>query len=82
MEKSNLVPIRFKSRNTTNQSDKGIAEQYNQGGPFDVDLQTNDGKSVSAHRFVLTTFSKAWSNTLRNVGVDGVIARKSILFSF
>lgn len=70
------MPIRFRSRNASNPTDKGIAEQYSQGGPFDVDLQTNDGKSVSAHRFVLTTFSKAWANSLRSVGVDGVIACK------
>lgn len=74
MELSNLVTIRFKSRNATNQTDKGIAEQYEQGGPFDVNLVTSDDKCVQAHRFLLATFSKTWANTLRNAGVDGVIA--------
>lgn len=79
------MQIRFKNRNHRNgrnasnqshQSDKCIAEQYGQGGPFDVELQTTDGKSVPAHRFLLTAFSKTWANALRTAGLDGVIIRK------
>lgn len=76
MEKSNLVPIKFKGRNASNPSDKGIADQYSAGGPFDVDLITSDDKCVSAHRFVLATFSKALSNKLNKAGLDGVIVGK------
>ena len=78
MATSNLVTIKFKSRNANNQSDKGIAEKYSDGEPFDVELQTSDGKSVPVHRFVLATFSKTWANTLRNVGWDGVIVCKLV----
>lgn len=73
---SNLVSLKFKSRNASHPCDKGLVEQYNNGGLFDVELQTTDGKSVPAHRFVLAMFSKTWANTLRMCGLDGVIARK------
>lgn len=76
MDGSNSVTVKFNHRSDANQSDKRIAEQYSEGVPFDVNLQTSDSKSVPAHRFVLATFSKVWSNTLRNAGLDGVIVSK------
>lgn len=77
MEGNNKAIIRFKNRAASNISDKGVQEQYSDGGPFDVDLHTSDGKCVSAHRFVLVMFSKVWAIALRHAGIDGVISSKS-----
>lgn len=73
MESSNLVSIKFKTRNASNPAEKGIVQQYSQGGPFDVNLITTDNKCVPAHRFLLATFSKKWADVLRTTGLDGVI---------
>ena len=79
MASSNLVIIKFKNRSASNQTDKGFAEQYSEGGSLNVELQTSDGKSVSAHRFILATFSKEWSKQLRGIGLIGLIKCKWIV---
>lgn len=76
MQRNGLVPIKFKHRVASNTSDKRIADAYVKGARFDVDLVTADEKIVSAHRFVLTMFSKYLAKQLTDAGIDGVIIGK------
>lgn len=72
--------IKFKNRTNSNtlcvyiiHCDKRIAEAYKKGGKFDVDLITADDKKVSAHRFVLSMFSKYLAKLLCDLEFDGKI---------
>lgn len=68
--------IKFKNRTNSNTCDKRIAEAYKKGGKFDVDLITADDKKVSAHRFVLSMFSKYLAKLLCDLEFDGKILGK------
>lgn len=64
---SNNCVIKFKNRVASNSCDKRIAEAYTKDAKYDVDLITASGKIVSAHRFVLTMFSKYLAKILCDI---------------
>lgn len=71
--------IKFKNRTSSNTSDKRIADAYSKGGKFDVNLVTADEKVVSAHRFVLSMFSKYLAKKLSEMEFEGKVLSE---FSF
>lgn len=65
--------FKFSQRSASNTSDKRIADAYNKGAAFDVDLITSDKKKVSAHRFVLAMFSKYLAAQIHGAGLNGLL---------
>lgn len=68
--------VKFMHRTASNTSDKRIADAFNKGANFDVDLITSDGKKVSAHRFVLALYSKYLATQIHDAAFNGVLISK------
>ncbi|XP_055321097.1 uncharacterized protein LOC129577670 isoform X1 [Sitodiplosis mosellana] len=65
--------IKFVHRTASNTSDKRIADLFNKGPSFDVDLVTSDEKKVSAHRLVLALYSKHLAGQIHDSGLNGLL---------
>lgn len=68
--------FKFGHRTASNTSDKRIADLFNKGACFDVDLITSDEKKVSAHRFVLALFSKYLATQIHDAAFNGLLISK------
>lgn len=77
---SSCQVIKFKNRTSSNTSDKRIADAYSKGGKFDVNLVTADEKVVSAHRFVLSMFSKYLAKKLSEMEFEGKVLSEFLFF--
>lgn len=71
--------IKFKNRVASNSCDKLISEAYTKDAKYDVDLITASGKIVSAHRFVLTMFSKYLAKILCDIECNRKILGEFLL---
>lgn len=67
--------FKFGHRTASNTSDKRIADLFNKGASFDVDLITTE-KKVSAHRFVLALYSKHLATQIHDAGFTGLLVSK------
>ncbi|XP_031638357.1 integrator complex subunit 3 homolog [Contarinia nasturtii] len=70
---NNNYTIKYKSRSASNISEKRIAAAYSKGSQFDVDLVTSDEKIVSAHRFVLSLYSRYLAGLLKDAVMNGLV---------
>lgn len=71
-----LHTVKFKHRDEINPIDKYIAEVHTKGPKFDTDVVLRDGTLVSAHRFVLTLYSKYFAKLMQDAEFDGKIVGK------
>lgn len=73
----NCFVIKFKNRYAQDISNKYLAEIYTNGPKFEVDLVSADNKIVSAHKFVVSMFSKHLKDYLREFKSKGKICGES-----